>query len=61
MEHKPKRFVIEAFNYFIRDYRDNDLMRPNIKAEKIEKFEKLRTAYIIGLCSEREALRELTR
>lgn len=58
-DYKPKRFVIEAFNHFIKEYENNDLMKETVKTEKITKLNKLRNAYICGLMSEREALQTI--
>lgn len=52
-----KRFVIEGFNHFIKDYEGNDLMAEAVKVEKITTLDKYRNAYICGLITEREALR----
>lgn len=54
-----KRFIIEGFNHFIKEVRTDDIYneKEDLRAEKINRLEKCRNAYICGLISEREALK----
>lgn len=58
-----KRFIIEGFNHFIKEVKADDIYneKEDLRAEKLARLEKLRNAYIIGLISEREALKEMIR
>ncbi len=51
-----KRFVIEAFNYFIKDYEENELMHEGYKQTRIEELNNVRNMYVSMLISEKEAL-----
>lgn len=56
---KPKRFVIEAYNYYIKDWKKmaEDFGESAIITERIERLKKSRNLYICGMISEREALK----
>lgn len=56
---KSKRFVIEAYNYYIKDWAQmaENFGESAIITARIEKLEKYRNLYICGMISEREALK----
>lgn len=61
MGNKNKRFVVEAFNHFIKEYEHNELMPESFKNAKILEFNNVRNLYICGMLSEFEALEFITK
>lgn len=59
MPNNPKRFVIEGFNHFIKEVESAEHMNEEAKNKAIAELNKCRNAYIIGLISEREALKKM--
>lgn len=53
MEYKPKRYIIEMCNDFIKHYANSG------KSEKARKLDNIRNSYIIGIITEIDVIKSI--